>query len=129
MGRQQVDVAIEQYIAMRDKKTEIKDRHKVELAPVQQIMDRLEAWLLHHLNSTGAKSVTADQGGTAFKKKRVSITVQDREAFMEFAVNNDELGLLDIRASKLAVEEFLEANGELPPGTSIVREIVAQVRR
>ncbi len=128
MGERQVAVAIEKYIAMRDKKTGIKDRHKEELAPVLLVMDRLEAWLLQHLNTTGAKSVATTKG-TAFKKERVSVTVKDQAAFMEFAVDNDELGLLDIRASKLAIEEFLEANGELPPGTSIVRETVAQIRR
>ncbi len=123
-----VIVAVANYVILRDKRNALRDQHKQELAPLLHTMDRLEAWLLNHLNSTGAKSVATTEG-TAFKKERVSVTVQDREAFLEFAMDNDELGLLDIRASKLAVEEFLEANGELPPGTSIVRETVAQIRR
>jgi hypothetical protein len=42
---------------------------------------------------------------------------------------NDDWALLEVRASKSAVEQYRENNNDLPPGISMREERVVNVRR
>ncbi len=123
-----VNDAVSAYIKLRDKRDEVKKQHKEALAPLYYALERLDVWFLKELSSQGAQNIKTD-AGTVFTKKRVSVTVRDWDAFIEFVLDNNELGLLEQRASKTAVAEFLEASGGLPPGVAVTTERVAQIRR
>jgi len=49
--------------------------------------------------------------------------------FMQYIKDNEEWSLLEIRPSKAAVEQFLAANEELPPGVNWRSERVVNFRR
>lgn len=120
--------AVSIYIKMRDKKAQMKADFDASVAPLTEKMDKLEAKLLDVFNKTGIDSVKTEFG-TAYTTTRVTASVADREIFMTHVKENEEWALLEIRASKTAVEQYRETNNDLPPGVSIREERVVNVRR
>jgi len=128
VGAMTMDSMIDRYVRLRDKKSAIKDRHKQELAPYEQAMDQLEAWMLETLDRSGLKSAKSPHG-TAYKSTRTSAKVTDWAAVLEFIKANDAWDLLEARVSKLAAEQII-AETQLPiPGVETATEIVCNVRR
>ena len=117
------------YIALRDKKAEIKKRHTEELAPIVESMAQIEAWLLNDLQSRKVQSEKTQGGGTAYLSTLLKPKVEDGAIFLAFLKDNDLLHMLELRPSVSAVEEFLEAHQSPPPGLSIRRETFARVRK
>jgi phage host-nuclease inhibitor protein Gam len=121
--------AVSLYIQLRDKKAEMKAEFDATIAPLNEKMDRLEAKLLDVFNKTGMDSVKTENG-TAYTAVRTTASIADREAFMEFVKANEEWSLLEVRASKTAIEQFRDSNNnELPPGVNIRSERVVNIRR
>jgi len=121
--------AVTLYIQLRDKKAQMKSDFDASVAPITEKMDKLEAKLLDVFNKTGMDSVKTEHG-TAYTAVRTTASVADREAFMEFVKANEEWSLLEVRASKTAIEQFRDSNdNELPPGVNIRSERVVNIRR
>jgi hypothetical protein len=121
--------AVELYIRLRDKKAQMKAEYDAAVAPVQKQMDAVEAKLLDVFNKTGMDSIKT-KFGTAYSATRSSASVADRDAFMEFVKASHEWSLLEVRASKTAVEQYRSANdNELPPGINLREERVVNIRR
>ena len=120
--------AVSIYIKMRDKKAQMKADFDASVAPLTEKMDKLEAKLLDVFNKTGIDSVKTEFG-TAYTTTRVTASVADREIFMTHVKENEEWALLEVRASKTAVEQYRETNDDLPPGISMREERVVNVRR
>lgn len=120
--------AVSIYIKMRDKKAQMKAEFDASVAPLNEKMEKLEAKLLDVFNKTGIDSVKTEFG-TAYTTTRVTASVADREIFMTHVRENDDWALLEVRASKTAVEQYRETNNDLPPGVSIREERVVNVRR
>ena len=123
-----VDDVVGAYVKLRDKKTEIERRHKEELAPIKENMEKLEAWLQRQLLTEGVESFKT-QNGTAFLQTASSATVRDWDATLEFIREHDEWSLLEGRVSKTAVKDYIENNGEPPPGVNFNNTIVTRIRR
>ncbi len=123
-----VNEVVAAYIKLRDYKTSVKDRHKEELAPTNENMDKIEAWLLRYFNDTGQTSAKTDNG-TAYQTKVTTFRVEDWSAFSEWALANNMVDLFERKASKSSVEDYLESTGELPPGLSMATAINARIRR
>lgn len=121
--------AVSLYIQLRDKKAEMKAEFDATIAPLNEKMDKLEAKLLDVFNKTGMDSVKTENG-TAYTAVRTTASIADREAFMDFVKANEEWSLLEVRASKIAIEQFRDSNNdELPPGVNIRSERVVNIRR
>jgi phage host-nuclease inhibitor protein Gam len=121
--------AVTLYIQLRDKKAEMKAEFDASIAPLNDKMEKLEAKLLDVFNKTGMDSVKTEHG-TAYTAVRTTASIADREAFMEFVKANEEWSLLEVRASKTAIEQFRDSNNdELPPGVNIRSERVVNIRR
>lgn len=120
--------AVSMYIKMRDKKAQMKAEFDASVAPLNEKMEKLEAKLLDVFNKTGMDSVKTEFG-TAYTTTRVTASVADREIFMTHVKENDDWALLEVRASKGAVEQYRENNNDLPPGISMREERVVNVRR
>ena len=121
--------AVSLYIKLRDRKAEIKAAMDEQIKPIQEKMDLLEAKLLAAFQSTGVDSVKTESG-TAYTAVRTTASIADRDAFLAFVKAHEEWSLLEVRAAKVAVEQFRAANdNELPPGVNIREERVVNVRR
>lgn len=120
--------AVELYIKMRDRKAELKAEFDAKVAPLNEKMDKLEAKLLDVFNQTGMDSVKTEFG-TAYSTTRVTASVADKEVFMAHIRANDDWGLLEVRASKTAVDQYRSVHDDIPPGVSMREERVVNVRR
>lgn len=119
---------VEKYVALRDKKAEYKGEYEAKVAKVDQILNKIECKLLEVFEQTGMDSVKTEFG-TAYKSVRSSASVADRDTFMEYVKANDEWQLVEVRAAKLAVEQFKDVNNDLPPGVNWREERVVNFRR
>lgn len=124
------DELIAEYIRLRDAK-------KMAEEKVQQFMrenfhnrmEAIEATLHHQLNTAKADSIKT-AAGTVFKKTETSVTVPDKAAFQRHVIGTEDWDLVDMRANKTAVEEFVNNNdGLLPPGVNMTKTEVVSIRR
>lgn len=120
--------AIAAYIKLRDYKAKVKEKHSEELAPINEKMLKIEAFLLGKLNESGADNIKTSEG-TTYTSIRDSVKIVDWAAFKKFAQDSDMIDMMEHRVSKDAVREFLEATGELPPGVAVSSEKCVRVRR
>jgi hypothetical protein len=123
-----IEQAVKGYIRMRDRKEAIQKKHKEELRPLLDNMEKVEAWVLKQLQDQGADNIKTAEG-TAYIVHRNSVVAKDKQAFIEYVQEHDMHGLLDIRPNKTAVLEFVESTGDIPPGVSLTTQLVANIRR
>jgi hypothetical protein len=123
-----VDKVIKGYIALRDKKAEMQSRHKEELAPLNDKMEKLEGWLQRDLLARKVESERTEEG-TAYMQTVVSTSVRDRDAFLQFVIDNEMWELIENRAAKSVVVDYLENTGEIVPGVNYEAAKVVRVRR
>lgn len=123
-----INELVDKYIELRDRKAGVKKEYDDKVAKIEQVMEKMEAVILKHLNETGAESFRT-ASGTAYKSNRTSATVADWDAFLAHVQRNEAWELLEHRAAKKAVEEFKAANDDLPPGINWRSEVVVNIRR
>lgn len=123
-----VDALVDKYIKLRD----LKDRVKAEYAECESkivaAMDEIEGKLMTFLNQTGQESANT-KAGTFFKRTTTSAKVVDRDVFIKFVMDNDATNFLESRVNKTAVEEYIQANGAVPPGVDVSRVVTISVNR
>lgn len=101
-----LNVRVDQFVRLRDKITELKKKHKEELKPYIETQAQLSGIILQLLSDTGAESVRTDSG-TAYKTLDRSATIADRSAFWDFVRENEAWELLDYKANKVAVADYI----------------------
>ena len=119
---------VARYIDIRTKREAFSKQYKEKVAKYDDALTQIEGLLLKTFDSSGMDSVKTEMG-TAFVSTRTSATVADRDAFMEFVFSTDGKSFLENRVSKSAVEDFIAANEEPPPGISVRVERTINVRR
>jgi len=123
-----IDDAIDMFVRIRDKKKELQDDHKEQLKPFNEGLKKLEAILIDHLNNSGAESIRGTHG-TVYSITRTSAKVDNWDDVLQYILDNELYHMLEKRVSKGAVEEYVEANGEPPPGVAITSDATVGVRR
>lgn len=119
---------VAKYIELRDKKYELKHQYEFKAAQLDETLSKIEAKLLQVFDSAGMDSVKTEFG-TAYASTRSTASVADKETFMNFIKENEEWSLMEVRAAKLAIEQYKTANGDLPPGVNYREERVVNIRR
>lgn len=119
---------VNKYVQLRDKKQDLDKAHKEKMSRFSNVMKELEHMLLDQLNTLGVESARTPSG-TAYRSVRSAVKVDDRDAFINFVKDSGEWDFLESRANKVAVESYLEEQQELPPGLSISRQAVVNIRR
>ena len=119
---------VAKYIELRDKKYELKHQYEFKAAKIDEVLDKIEAKLLETFDSAGIDSCKTE-AGTAYASSFSTASVADPDAFLEFIIENEEWSLIERRASKTAVEQFIVANGDVPPGINYRKERVVNIRR
>ena len=118
---------IQKYIQLRNRKTDIENKHKEELAPYVHVMSEIETQLLKHLQDTKLDSVNGP-AGTAFKQLSTSVTVDNWTQTLEHIQQNHLWDLLEARVAKKAAMEVIETTGKAIPGVKISQATVLRVR-
>lgn len=137
------------YLKLRAAKSDIADQAKTKTAPINKGLSLIENHLLDIMNEMKVDSLKND-AGTPYKAELASISVADNSTFVEFVLDRslaelpvtDEariairnamidsgyLALIEARASKTAVEAYLQETEELPPGLNRSTVIKLNVR-
>ena len=123
-----VDDIVAAYVRLRDQKAELKAQQAEAMKPYDEALSKLEAEALQILSDTGVESMKTS-AGTVYKSVATSATVQDKSAFMDYIREHLAFDLLDVRANKTAVQDFVTENQDTPPGVVIRREMKVGFRR
>jgi len=123
-----IEKRVGQYVALRDKIKAEDDAHKERMKPARALLEQLNGALLQHLIDIGAENVRT-ASGTVSRRMERSASLSDPDAFMRFVIGNEAWDLLDRKANKTAVFDFIEENKEAPPGVSTSVTYVVGVQR
>lgn len=108
-----LDQMIDNYVKIRDAKAEAKKAFDKETERMTQAMVKLEGMFSKQLEDLGVESFRSEHG-TVFKKLRSSVSIADRDEFYQWAVDNGELGAIDMKANAKAVRELLQKGTQVP---------------
>lgn len=122
------DELVKLYVQLRDRRAARKKEFESVDDQDKAKMERIEGVLLVRFNESGSESVRTKEG-TAFKHKSTFASVGDRDAFIGHIKATQDFELMDVRANKTAVQQHLEATGDLPPGINWREEIHIRVNR
>lgn len=120
---------LEQFIAVRDKIEQMKERHKQELAPLNDALIKLNGILLQHCIDQGIDSIKVSGVGTAYKKSTNSASIADPVAFQRHVIGTEAWELADWKANAPAVAKYIEEHGDAPPGVNFSVRVNMGVRR
>jgi hypothetical protein len=124
-----VDKRVAQYIEVRDKIRQIKERQDAELKPLLEVQNLLGGWLESFMTNSGSNGVKTSHG-TCYKSTRYTASLADPEAFMGYVIKHGAYELLDRRANANAVRDYAKENaGVLPPGVNLSAISTVGVRR
>jgi hypothetical protein len=117
------------YIKTRDEKDALAEKHKAELAPLNENLKKMEGWFLAKLNEAGLKNAKTEHG-TVLTVERCNIKVTDRHELEIFASLHD-LDFFVAEVDTKAIKEYLDnsASRIVPPGIEVSYLVSAQVRR
>jgi hypothetical protein len=127
----QINKLVADYVMLRNRKAALEAEHKEKLSKIKKVMDAIEAKSLAYCNQLGVSSFRTPSG-TMYRSEQVSVTVADRDAFVEFLQgldDEDRYAFIESRANKGAVEAYLESVGELPPGVSVTKRAVVRFNK
>jgi len=117
------------YMGMRDKKAELKREYDETEGNLKRKMGLIEAQLLKMLNAAGSDALKVKGIGQAYLGKKVTVEATDWNALHDYIFETRQIDLLQKRVASRAVQEFVETEGELPPGVDMSTERVVNVRR
>jgi hypothetical protein len=123
-----IDTRVEQYVKIRDKIKDLEKIHDDTVKPYKDALEGLNALLLQHLQELGVESARTSSG-TVYRSNKTSASVADPAAFFDFVLANKTFDLLDKRANKTAVSDYVKDNGTPPPGVNYTVSQVVGVRR
>lgn len=97
---------VAKYLQLRDRKTAMENKHKLELMPLNDAMKKIENIVGEMLAARGKDNMKTPVG-TAYKKEIFSCTATDRVAFINFAIETDE-NMLNIQPSSTGVKDWID---------------------
>ena len=123
-----IETRVEQYVKIRDIIRDLEKKHEETIKPYKDSLEALGSVLLDHLTTTGLESART-ASGTVYRTERVSASIQDVSAFWGHVVGTESWDLIDKRANKTAVSDYVSVNGTPPPGVNYNVSHVVGVRR
>jgi hypothetical protein len=125
-----IDDIVVKYLALREKKADLKKAFTESTEAIDAMMARLESYFLGYMNTNGLTSLPT-QAGTPYRAERTSVTVADKVSFMAWILAEPERieQFLDVKANKTAVVAFKEEHQDIPPGLNYSAEFVVNVRK
>jgi hypothetical protein len=120
---------LRQFIAIRDKISEVKKVQAEALKPFETAKAQLEAALTELLNIAGSDSQTVRGVGTVYRATESSATIADGEVFRQFVIESQSWDCVDWRANKTGVRAHIKAHQAVPPGVNFSQMQKIGVRR
>ena len=112
-----VEKRVGQFVKLRDLKAEITEKHKKELAPVNETMELIKEELKAALNQVNAENMKTGAGTVSLSIK-ASASMADPSAFWTWVVTQGAFDMVDKKPNVTAITEYVAANGVAPPGVN-----------
>ena len=114
-----IDRRVAEFIVCRDEIEAIKERHRQELKPYEELKNKLIGTMLDFLDRTGQKSAKTANGIATVTVRHTAVCT-DPDRFIDFVREHDLFELMDRRANAVACRDYAEEHdGVLPPGVKI----------
>lgn len=147
MSQFTIDEVVKSYLTIRDVKRQMEKEHEEALKPVQEKLDKIETYLLGRMQEDRVDSYKTESG-TAYKSVKASCQMADAAMYKAFIFKPviDRLkgigvpfevsellalplwNLVDFRALKKGVEEYIEDHKQVPPGLNVTQTTTVNVR-
>lgn len=124
-----INKRVEQYVRLRDHIKKMDEDHKAKMAPFRETLEQIGSVMLQHMSDQGAASIRTE-AGTVYRTEKKTASCADKSAFWSFVVINGLFQeMLDWKPNVTAVNDYVEQNGELPPGVNFTVTNTVGVRR
>jgi len=122
-----VDGCTALYLELRTTIARLNAELKEKLKPYQKGMQDLEGILLQVLQDQKAQNIRT-KSGTVYQRTVRSATIKDKKAFSEFVIENGEYDLLDWKANKVQVFDYMKEHEAEVPGLNTSSHMAIGVR-
>src|SRR6185312_10990937 len=123
------DEIISRGLAIRDEIAAIKERHKAELLDYENGLQAIENYLLGEMLRSKQLNIKTAKG-TAFQSEQLRVSMEDRDALLQHAIEEGDYGYFTNHVAKDHVKEYMDAHeGLAPPGVKVERFTVCHIRK
>lgn len=122
------ETAVAGILRAKDKMAAIDEEAKRQKKPLADTVAKLEAWIQTKAMAEGLDTVPTSEG-TGYWSTHYKCTVSDQSVFMDYVRETGDLSLVDKRANKTAVKEYVNEHGQPPPGVNFGGYRVFQIRK
>ena len=122
------DKLVTAYIAMRDKRSELKKQFEAEDDVLRDGLDKIEHAILEHCKENNIESLKTTNG-TAYKRVSERYWATDWDAFNQYVKEHDILEVYEKRIAQGNMKQFLEDNPGATPPINVDRKFTISVRR
>jgi hypothetical protein len=119
--------AVKNYIALRAENKRITDEAEAKVAENKATMEKLGVWIQLKAEQDKLDKVNTTFG-TVFWTNTARCSVSNADEFFNFCRENEEWHLLEKRASKTGVVDYVELHKRPPPGVDFVTLKTINVR-
>jgi hypothetical protein len=120
---------VAQFIMVRDEIEQMERAFKEQVAPYNDLKDKLVGEMLAFLEHTGQKSAVTANGRVTLQVKDYA-SCSDPDRFMDFVFEHGLRDLIDRRANATACKDYAnEHDGVLPPGVKLTTKRSVGVTR
>lgn len=123
------DTLVSAYIAIRDKKQEVKREMELKIQELDADLEQISNALMEICESNNAESIRTSNG-TVSRLVKTDYWTNDWDSMYRFIKDNDAFYLLHKRINQTSMKQFLEENPDIhPEGLNVNREYEIRVTR
>lgn len=124
----QMDRMVRVYRKIRDARAELKAEFDAKDKELKEKLATLEQEFMAQMNEIGSDSIKTPDG-VVFRQVSTKATISDSSVFFPWVREHDAFDMLQKRVTIKSVTDYIEDNGEAPPGISVHREHEIRVRK
>lgn len=122
------DKLVTAYIAIRDKRSELKTQFEEQDNGLEDDMKKIEQAILEHCKENNIESLKTTHG-TAYKRVSERFWATDWDAFNQYVREHDAIELYEKRIHQGNMKQFLEDHPGSTPPINVDRKFTISVRR
>ena len=119
---------IERYHALKDTLKEMDLEYAEATKPYNAAIQAIETECLARLQAQGLQNAKTPHG-TAYLATQTRVSVRDKGEFFRHMQGSGDFAMLDIRALKEPVKEFVKENNANPPGVEVSHWVECNIRK
>ena len=119
---------IERYHALKDTLKEMDLEYAEATKPYNAAIQAIETECLARLQAQGLQNAKTPHG-TAYLATQTRVSVRDKGEFFRHMQGSGDFAMLDIRALKEPVKEFVKEHNANPPGVEVSHWVECNIRK